>query len=411
MFGPGAFRVKSNKVVLVTSNFPPVLGGSGVVYENLARFAGRRIIVVAPKRYYGDGLPLIGWREHDRLAPYPVIRLDLLRTVLREPAGSWQKLGLFAADITIRGRLAAYILWMILTERPSAICVGELIANGWLITFLHNFGLARVLVYVHGEEITTDNPYDKGHDRARRALSAADAIIVVSRFTLDAVRALVGDKADTRLKLIENGVDNTRFKPMPKRQDLLEAYGLDNGFVFVSVCRLLEKKGIDKAIEAFAQIAQTDPSCRYLIVGGGPYETALRNLADRVGVADKVTFTGEVEQEALAAHYALGDVFLMPNRALPNGDTEGFGLVFLEANACGLPVIAGSDGGSTDAVRHGYNGLVVDGQSTADIALAMRRLRNDVELRLRLREGALEQATRAGWTEKVGMFLEIAANG
>lgn len=403
--------MKLNKVVLVTSNFPPVLGGSGVVYENLARFAGGRVIVVAPKRYYGDGLPLIGWREHDRLAPYRVVRLDLLRTVLQQPTGRWQKFLLLASDIVIRVRLAVCIMRLVLAEQPSAICVGELIANGWLISLLHNFRLARVMVYVHGEEITTDDPYDKGHGRARRALAAADAIIVVSRFTHGAVRALMGEQGNARLKLIENGVDNTRFKPMNKRPDLVQAYRLENCFVFVSVCRLLEKKGIDRAIEAFAQLAHADPSCRYLVVGSGPYENTLRNLANRVGTPAKIIFTGEVEQEALAAHYALGDVFVMPNRALPNGDTEGFGLVFLEANACGLPVIAGSDGGSTDAVRHGYNGLVVDGQSIADIASAMRRLRDDVELRERLREGALGQATRAGWTERVGRFLEIAAHG
>jgi phosphatidylinositol alpha-1,6-mannosyltransferase len=103
--------------------------------------------------------------------------------------------------------------------------------------------------------------------------------------------------------------------------------------------------------------------------------------------------------------YRLGDVFVMPNRALANGDTEGFGLVFLEANACGLPVLAGRDGGSPDAVQHGQNGLVVDGQSVDQITAAMRRLRHEPELRAQLRQRGLEMAQQADWTRRTETFL------
>jgi phosphatidylinositol alpha-1,6-mannosyltransferase len=97
----------------------------------------------------------------------------------------------------------------------------------------------------------------------------------------------------------------------------------------------------------------------------------------------------------------------MPNRKLANGDTEGFGLVFLEANSCGLPVIAGRDGGSTDAVSHGVNGLVVDGQSVDDTAAAMLALQEDAELRDTLRRQSLTVAARAGWMEKTRVFLGL----
>ena len=107
----------------------------------------------------------------------------------------------------------------------------------------------------------------------------------------------------------------------------------------------------------------------------------------------------------LVDHYRLGDVFIMPNRELANGDTEGFGLVFLEANSCGLPVIAGRDGGSTDAVCHGQNGLVVNGNSVADIAAAMAALLFDASLRAKLREGARAMAAAADWKEKAALFM------
>jgi phosphatidyl-myo-inositol dimannoside synthase len=196
---------------------------------------------------------------------------------------------------------------------------------------------------------------------------------------------------------------------MEKRRDLLELYRLQDRFVFVSVCRLLEKKGIDNAIRAFATVAQRHPDCRYLVVGTGPYDEALRRVAAEAGVDDRVVFAGEVSDEDLVDHYCLGDVFIMPNRELANGDTEGFGLVFLEANSCGLPVIAGRDGGSRDAVQHDQNGLVVDGRSIEDIAAAMLALRENTALRDGLRDRGLRIAAAADWQNKAEAFLQLCA--
>jgi phosphatidylinositol alpha-1,6-mannosyltransferase len=154
----------------------------------------------------------------------------------------------------------------------------------------------------------------------------------------------------------------------------------------------VEKKGIDYAIRAFAAVQRRVPGCRYLVVGSGPYEAALRTIAAEAGVGGSVVFAGDVTEDDLVAHYCLGDVFVMPNRALADGDTEGFGLVFLEANGCGLPVIAGRDGGSCDAVRDGVNGLVVDGHSVAAIEAAMLALLGDAGLHGRLARQGREVA-------------------
>ncbi len=401
----------SGKVILVANNFPPVRGGSAVVYDNLARCSGGQIIVVAPRISYADGLPLIGWREHDLRAPYQVIRLPLLRTVL-QPIPRRRTLArlLFrASDLVIRLRLLVTLLRLVRTERPPAICIGELLASGWLIHLFRRLTSVRTIVYIHGEEITTTDPYDREHVRARGALLACDRIVAVSRFTLQAIRALMGPAADHKISLIENGVDTARFRPNGKRADLVDLYGLNDRFVFVSVCRLLEKKGIDNAVLAFASIVRRHPECRYLIVGTGPYEDRLRQLVGLADVADKVIFAGEVTDEDLVDHYCLGDVFVMPNRELPNGDTEGFGLVFLEANSCGLPVIAGADGGSRDAVADGVNGLVVDGRSVDQIAAAMLALRENDDLRNAIRHRALAVVATADWQNKATQFLQICA--
>jgi phosphatidylinositol alpha-1,6-mannosyltransferase len=381
------------------------------VYDNLARYAGGRIIVIAPSINYADGLPIIGWREHDRRAPYRVVRLPLLRTVIK-PLPSRDMLGKLAfriTDLLMRLRLVALLFRLMRSEQPDAVCVGELVASVWLINVLRRFSRVPTIVYVHGEEITTEDSYDPGHRRARRALLKTDRIVVVSRFTRDAVLALIGSAAADKICLIENGVDTTRFLPMAKSRHLLDLYGLQDAFVFVSVCRLLEKKGIDNAIRAFAMVAQRHSDCRYLVVGTGPYDEALRRIAAESGFADRIVFAGEVPDEHLVEHYCLGDVFVMPNRRLANGDTEGFGLVFLEANGCGLPVIAGNDGGTRDAVRHHENGLVVDGRSVDEIAAAMLALREDATLRDDLRRRGMEIATAAGWRGKAELFLQLGA--
>ncbi len=400
------------RILLVTNNLPPVRGGSGIVYDNLARHADGRIVVAAPKLSYLDGLPLIGWREHDRLAPYPVIRLALLRTVMKEVNPGWiGRLTLHLNDAAIRARLLATVANCVLRRRASGVCIGELVASAWLLGVLRLFPSVTRSVYVHGEEITTHDGYDKTQERRRRALLMAHHIVVVSRFTANAVANLLGEAGAGRIRLIENGVDVTRFRPVPRRPDLVTLLGLRDCFVFVSVCRLLEKKGIDQALRAFAQVVQEYPASRYLVVGDGPYRGKLETLAGSLGIAGKVAFTGAVAEDELVEHYALGDVFVMPNRRLPNGDTEGFGLVFLEANACGLPVIAGSDGGSIDAVTHGVNGLLVDGHSVASIAGAMLELRRDPALRDRLRGGGHKAAAAADWRHKTHAFLAMFDSG
>jgi phosphatidylinositol alpha-1,6-mannosyltransferase len=395
-------------VALVVNNFPPVRGGSAVVYASLARCAPGRIVVVAPRINYADGLPVIGWREHDRRQPYRVIRLSLLRTIMssRAPSGP-RKLAFLLLDAAIRVRLAGLLLWLVARHGVRAICVGEMSASGWLSRLFAAVPGVRTIVYVHGEEITTEDLYDQGHRRARRALLANDRVVVVSRFTERAVAELLGPPGRGRVTLIENGVDGERFTPRPPAPDLMELYGLTGCFVFVSVCRLLEKKGVDQALRAFAQVLRHAADSRYVIVGGGPYRAALEALAESLALGHAVVFAGQVADDELVDHYRLGQVFVMPNRELANGDTEGFGLVFLEANSCGLPVIAGQDGGSTDAVRDGVNGLVVDGRSVEAIAAAMLRLRQDGGLRDTLRRQGLAVAAAAGWTGKTEAFLRL----
>jgi phosphatidylinositol alpha-1,6-mannosyltransferase len=145
----------------------------------------------------------------------------------------------------------------------------------------------------------------------------------------------------------------------------------------------------------------------YLIVGTGPYRPVLDDLARTLGIEPHVTFTGPISNDELVAHYRLCDVFVMPNRELADHDTEGFGLVFLEANACGKAVIGGRAGGAVEAVREGENGLLVDGGNPADIATAILRLLDDSELRQRLEQRGLATARASSLETSAQRFYAL----
>jgi phosphatidylinositol alpha-1,6-mannosyltransferase len=131
-------------------------------------------------------------------------------------------------------------------------------------------------------------------------------------------------------------------------------------------------------IRALPSIRQRVNGAALVIAGGGPYLAALRRLADRFGVSDHVTFTGGVPAADLPAYHAMADVFAMPCRTRGAGlDVEGLGIVFLEASATGVPVIAGSSGGAPETVRHNKTGMVVDGRSVNQVADAVSELLAD----------------------------------
>lgn len=404
---PSADAASRERCLLVANTFPPMTGGSAVVYDSLARFSGGRVSVLASSEDYRTGMPLLGWREFNHDAPYPLHRIPLLRTQLSHPmAGLIGRLRSLAQDLSIRVSLLREIRRIVRADRINVICIGELVASGWLTTMCRSlFGLTTI-TYVHGEEVSTRIPYDSDGQRRRRSLAATDGIVAVSRFTRDILINTMG-VPPAKIELISNGVDLSRFTPRPKRPDLLARYGLEGRKILLTVGRLYERKGMDRVIASLPLVRAQLDAISYVVVGDGPYRPALEDMAGQFGVGDNVIFAGAVADNELVDHYALADVFIMANREMPDGDTEGFGLVFLEANACAIPVIAGISGGSTDAVTNEINGLTVDGNDPAQIAAAILRLLGDTELRERLIANGLQVAQRSGWDHKVSQFLQF----
>ncbi len=394
------------RCLLVANVFPPINGGSASVYDSLARFGQGRVSVLAPSADYMTGRELDGWRQFDAAAPFRVHRLKYLRTRMLPKLRPQDRVILAVQDVVLRVLMVQAIARIARAENIRTVCIGELVAGGWLVRICRRLLGLRTLVYVHGEEVNIIDSYDFSRSRRRTTLAQADAVVAVSRFTRDALISLMGvDPA--KIMLIPNGVDLARFTPRPRRDDLLRRYDLAGRPVLLTVGRLSERKGQDKVIEALPALREAIPGLAYLLVGEGPSRPLLQAKANALGVAENVVFTGTVAHDELVDHYALADVFIMANRELPSGETEGFGLVFLEANACGVPVIAGCAGGSVDAVTDGVNGLLVDGEDVGAIVAGVRSIFHDAALRAKLVEQGLEIAAQAGWEGRVQSFLEL----
>jgi phosphatidylinositol alpha-1,6-mannosyltransferase len=186
-------------------------------------------------------------------------------------------------------------------------------------------------------------------------------------------------------------------------------HGLDDGPVGVCVSRLVARKGQDVLLAGWPRVLARHPGARLLLVGGGPSEASLRRAVARLGLERSVVLTGAVAADQLPAYYAAGDVFAMPCRTRRAGlDVEGLGMVFLEAAACGRPVVAGTSGGAPEAVQDGVTGHVVDPRSPEVVADAINGLLADPA-----RAAAMGKAGRAwverrwSWTQIAGTFAQL----
>jgi len=195
-----------------------------------------------------------------------------------------------------------------------------------------------------------------------------------------------------KLVQISPGIDINYFSPKNPNPKLISKYKLEERRVIVCVARLVHRKGQDQLIKAMPSILEKYPDAILLIVGQGPIEQMLRNSARQLGVTHKVIFTGRVPHSELTDYIRLGEIFAMPVRSRFAGfEVEGLGIVYLEASACGLPVVVGNSGGAKDAVIDQVTGLLVDGTNVDQISKVICELLSDP-----VRGKAMGEAGR-GW--------------
>ena len=245
----------------------------------------------------------------------------------------------------------------------------------------------------------------------RFALLAATRIVAVSRYT-EALLVELGVPED-RIRIVHPGCDVNRFGPVGVSDELRArvTQGRAHQHLILTVGNLVERKGHDTVIRALPLLPKGANDVLYLIAGDGPYRAALEKLAADLGVASQVLFLGRVPSDELPLLYSLADSFVMVSRQrLDACDVEGFGIVFIEAAACGKPAIGGRSGGVQDAIVDGVTGLLVDPLDSAAVANAITSLLLNPGLRERLgtaaRERALRHFTWSRFTDNVAAILE-----
>ncbi|MGW3953226.1 glycosyltransferase family 4 protein [Streptomyces sp. NPDC004752] len=331
--------------LVITNDFPPRQGGIETFVHAMATRVPDDDVVV-----YTSSEP--GHRQFDATLPFPVIR-DRGRTLL--PTRSV-------------GRRAVEIMRAHGCDRVWFGAAAPLAA---MAPTLRRAGARRIVATTHGHEIWWAHT-PGARQVLRRVGSGVDVVTYLGPYTRDRIAPALGPRA--HLSRLVPGVNTQVFRPdsdPAAARHLRSRLGVEDRNVVLCVSRLVARKGQDVLIRALPLIQRTVPDAALVLVGKGPQEPRLRTLARRYADGS-VVFAGGVSHADTAAHYAAADVFAMPCRTRRAGlEAEGLGIVFLEAQASGLPVIVGDSGGAPDTVLDGETGRVVDGRDVAPVAEAI----------------------------------------
>jgi phosphatidylinositol alpha-1,6-mannosyltransferase len=257
----------------------------------------------------------------------------------------------------------------------AIVHAGRPLPEGLMALMLRVLTGTPYLCYVHGEEMNIAASSRELAWLARRVLARAELVIGNSRNTETILRR-DWQLPSQRLRVLHPGVDTWRFSPAPRDSEVRARLGWTDRRVVLTVGRLQRRKGHDHLIRALPAIRQRVPDLLYAIVGDGEERTVLRELAGREGVSDMVQFLGELDDAMLVRCYQQCDLFVLPNREV-NGDIEGFGIVLVEAQACGKPVVAGRSGGTAETMRVGETGQLVDCSSVPPLVETVSELLAD----------------------------------
>jgi phosphatidylinositol alpha-1,6-mannosyltransferase len=347
-------------LLMITELFLPTKGGTAVMFEDDCRRLGGRAVHVATAAVPDDA-------EFDVGHPNTVHRLPLKRSPWVKPESLFMYL-----------RLLGKSLRLSISNRFAAVLAGRALPEGLVAWAAGRLRGCKVLIYAHGEELT-------GWGRGRKfqamcfVLRNADKVLANSDFTRDTLISLIGVRPE-QIVMAFPTVDGQRFRPGLPFEDLRAAIGLVPAQRLVlSVGRLQRRKGFDNVVRSLPGLVARGFDVHYAIVGIGEDWDYLNGIASELGVSERLHLLGHIEPADLPRWYNACDVFAMPNRDI-EGDTEGFGIVYLEANACAKPAIAGITGGTGSAVEDGLNGLRVAGDHVHAVEAGIARLlANDEE--------------------------------
>ena len=268
---------------------------------------------------------------------------------------------------------------LISNRKLSKVAFGAAAPLAMMARAMRSAGAQKVVALTHGHEVWWAKvpPFSFA---IRYMSKNIDAITYLGDYTKGEISKALSEADASKLVQIAPGIDVDHFIPTDS-SNLRAELGLTDKSVIISVGRLVHRKGQDKLISALPEIKTSVPNVHLVLVGVGPHQDYLEKLALKLNVSDCVTFIGRINYAELPKYICLGDIFAMPSRSRFFGlEVEGLGIVYLEASACGLPVVGGKSGGAPDAVLVGETGVVVDGTNPSEIAEACIELLNNPEL-------------------------------
>lgn len=248
---------------------------------------------------------------------------------------------------------------------------------GLLARGLGRSGVKNIFALTHGHEVWWSKlwPFSWA---LRFIASQINHLTYLGEFTRSQISPAISKKSAQAMIKLAPGIDTEHFAPTQEGAQLRSELGLANKKIIISVGRLVHRKGQDVLIKALPALLLKHPDSHLLLIGEGPYREHLESLVSKLNLQESVNFIGRIQYSQLPKYFCVGDVFAMPSRSRLAGlEVEGLGIVYLEASACKLPVIAGKSGGAPDAIVEGITGVTVDGRDTAEVTQALQKMFDD----------------------------------
>lgn len=355
------------KVVLLTPFYrPDNYGGAVKVYESLCREQEFETHIICP----------VSNKNYDDSAYFYETNIRIHRC--SEVQFSYSSRAIFQRVkefICYKKRVRSEINTLLNEIKPDVIINGGIRWFSWMTSDFIEF--APVINYIHGEELSIKPVGLFGYwllKTQNSSFSKVNLNLCVSSYTSKKVKEI---SKKSIVSILTNFVDTSVYYPSSDKHLLKQKYKLQNKISLVCICRLIERKGVDDLLQALNSLKLKGYDNIVLnICGSGPELNNLKLLSEKLSLLDSVTFHGFTEEEKMIELLQASDIFIMPNKTV-DGDLEGFGLVFLEASACGLPVIGGKSGGVVDAIEDGYSGFLIEPGSIVDIVDRLHSLIED----------------------------------
>ncbi|GLX82094.1 glycosyltransferase family 4 protein [Thalassotalea eurytherma] len=338
------------KTLVLTENFPPISGGSGRwFWELYSRLPKEEYLIVADN--------IEGAAEFDSTHDVSIIRIPLKSA--EWGIKSFQGLKFYFNTIKKLRKI-------IKEHNITKIHTGRVIHEGvtaWLLSLFTN---VKFITYVHGEDVETAATSGEHNLMVKQVCKHAETIICNSLNSADIVKRL-GYATDEKVKVLHPGVDASRFVPAETDDKFKQEMAWTNKKVIITVGRLQQRKGQDMMLKAMPDILKSHPDALYAVIGRGECKEQLTQLVDELNLKDNVQLLDEITDQQMIQCYQQCDLFILPNRTIGN-DIEGFGMVLVEAQACGKPVIAGDSGGTKETMVVNESGYILDCTNNAVIA-------------------------------------------